>query len=61
LADGHDAFISGIEEVLAGRHPALEVRLNAARDQTYEKRTERMLAVIEARAQGRAMHSGCTS
>jgi len=61
LADGHDAFISGIEDVLAGRHPALEVRLNAAREQTYEKRTERMLAVIEARAQGRALNSGCTS
>jgi glycosyltransferase involved in cell wall biosynthesis len=48
LVDGHEAFIAAIEEVLAGGQPALEVRLTAARDQTYEKRTERMLAVLEA-------------
>ena len=50
LAEDHDGFIAGVEAALRGDAPALEVRLDAARDQTYERRTARMMALIGAPA-----------
>lgn len=46
LADDHAAFIAGIEAALRGEAAPLEARLDAARDQTYERRTARMMALI---------------
>ncbi len=48
LAADHEAFIKGIEDALANRVPPLEERLDAARDQTYERRTARMMALLAA-------------
>jgi len=48
LADDHEAFIKGVEDALAGRLAPLEARLDAARDQTYERRTARMMALLAA-------------
>ena len=48
LADDHDAFIKGVEDALAGRVAPLDARLDAARDQTYERRTARMMALLPA-------------
>lgn len=50
LADGHDDFIRGVEQVLRGESPPLEDRLAIAQEQTYERRTARMLALINAAA-----------
>jgi glycosyltransferase involved in cell wall biosynthesis len=46
LADDHGAFIAGVEQALAGHVAPLEARLDAARDQTYERRTARMMALL---------------
>lgn len=46
LADDHEGFIRGVEDALNGGGAPLEQRLDAARDQTYERRTARMLALI---------------
>ena len=50
LADGHDDFVRGVEQVLRGEAPLLEARLAIAQEQTYERRTARMLALINAAA-----------
>ena len=47
FADGHDQFVAEVERTLAGDCAPLEARLDAAREQTYEKRTERMLAIVD--------------
>lgn len=46
LADGHDDFIRGVERALGGEVPPLGDRLSIAQEQTYERRTARMLAMI---------------
>lgn len=46
LATSHDDFIAGVEGALRGEVPPLEMRLDVAREQTYERRTERMLALV---------------
>lgn len=46
LADDHVAFIAGVEQALASQVAPLEARLDAARDQTYERRTARMMALL---------------
>lgn len=42
-----EGFIRAIEDVLAGKSPALERRLEVAREYTYEARTRRMLSLVE--------------
>lgn len=46
LADGPEAFVSGIENALAGRGAPLDRRLAVARENTYEGRTGKMLDLI---------------
>jgi glycosyltransferase involved in cell wall biosynthesis len=45
--EGADSFAQGLDEALAGGGPSLEVRLAAARDNTYEKRTDKMMAIVD--------------
>lgn len=47
IADTPEGFIRAIEDVLAGECPALERRLEVAREYTYEARTRRMLSLVE--------------
>ena len=47
IADSPDDFIAAIERVLSGDVSSLEDRLNLARKYTYEKRTQRMLKLVE--------------
>ncbi|CAG2135771.1 glycosyltransferase [Cupriavidus numazuensis] len=47
LADDAQAFISEVERAISGDVVALEERLAAAREHTYEIRTEKMMALIE--------------
>ncbi|WP_043365639.1 glycosyltransferase [Cupriavidus sp. WS] len=47
LADNSRAFIMEVERALSGDVVALEERLAAAREHTYEIRTEKMMALIE--------------
>jgi glycosyltransferase involved in cell wall biosynthesis len=49
LASSHEEFVAAIEAALRGRGPALAVRLAVASDHTYERRTTRMLELLEAR------------
>lgn len=46
LVDTHDEFIEAVEQALRGETAPLDQRLDAARDQTYERRTARMMALI---------------
>jgi glycosyltransferase involved in cell wall biosynthesis len=46
IANGHDEFIAGIEAALRNEVAPLERRLDLALDQTYERRTEKMLRLI---------------
>jgi glycosyltransferase involved in cell wall biosynthesis len=46
ITQSNDDFIKGIEDVLAGDVIPLELRLEAAMEQTYERRTKRMLDII---------------
>jgi glycosyltransferase involved in cell wall biosynthesis len=48
LAKTHDEFVSAIERILTGEAPALGARLGVAREHTYARRTERMMALVEA-------------
>ncbi len=48
LADDHEDFIRGIERALRGEVSPVEDRLAMAQEQTYERRTARMLAMINA-------------
>jgi glycosyltransferase involved in cell wall biosynthesis len=47
LAGTHHEFIAAVEAVLHGDAPTLDARLDAAKDQTYVRRTQRMLDLIE--------------
>jgi len=47
LAADHADFIAGVEQALAGRAATLDQRIDAAREQTYERRTQRMMTIIE--------------
>lgn len=46
LADDRSDFIRGVEQALSGHCASLPERLDAARDQTYERRTERMMQLV---------------
>jgi glycosyltransferase involved in cell wall biosynthesis len=48
LAKTHDEFVTAIERILRGHAPELGARLGVAREHTYERRTERMMALVEA-------------
>lgn len=49
LAATHDEFVVALEAALRGRGPPLDARLSVAREHTYERRTGRMLELMEAR------------
>lgn len=46
IAETPEAFITAIEEVLAGNVATLEQRLNVAKEYTYQTRTEKMFNLI---------------
>ncbi len=46
LASSHEDFIAGVETALTSESVPLEVRLDAAKDQTYERRTDRMMKIV---------------
>lgn len=48
MSDTPAQFVSAVEALLAGGGPSLERRLAVARDHTYETRTARMLALVDA-------------
>lgn len=48
LAHDAEGFIANVEKVLKGDGPTLDSRVDVARGQTYEKRTEKMLELIYA-------------
>ena len=54
FADSADDFVTAIAAALAGEGADLAARFDAARDQTYERRTERMMALVEARSAQKA-------
>ena len=47
FVDGAPGFAAAVADAIAGRGATLEERLAAAREQTYEIRTERMMALVE--------------
>lgn len=49
FAATHDQFVAALEAALRGRGPALAARLAVAREHTYERRTARMLELLEIR------------
>jgi hypothetical protein len=49
LAATPDEFVAALDHALRGRGPALATRLAVAREHTYERRTGRMLELLEAR------------
>jgi glycosyltransferase involved in cell wall biosynthesis len=49
LAATHADFVVGVEKALRGNAPALATRLAVAREHTYERRTARMMDLLEAR------------
>jgi glycosyltransferase involved in cell wall biosynthesis len=49
LADTHAEFIAAVERSLKNAGATLDARLAMAREHTYERRTERMLRLLEAR------------
>jgi glycosyltransferase involved in cell wall biosynthesis len=49
LAASHDEFVAALEAALRGGGPPLVERLAVAREHTYERRTARMLELLEAR------------
>ncbi len=53
FADTAADFVAAIERCLAGTAPDLETRLTAARDQTYEIRTAKMMAIVARRLAAR--------
>jgi glycosyltransferase involved in cell wall biosynthesis len=48
LAQTQADFIMGVERALRGNTPGLAARLAAAREHTYERRTARMMQLLEA-------------
>jgi glycosyltransferase involved in cell wall biosynthesis len=51
IAESHEDFIEGVEKALASPLTGLEERLKAAREMTYEVRTEKMLALVRSHLQ----------
>jgi hypothetical protein len=49
LAATHDEFVAALDAALDGRCPTLDARLAVACEHTYERRTARMLELLEAR------------
>ena len=49
FAATHDEFVAALESALRGRGPPLAARLAVAREHTYERRTARMLELLETR------------
>jgi glycosyltransferase involved in cell wall biosynthesis len=49
FAATHEEFVAALESALRGRGPALAARLAVAREHTYERRTARMLELLETR------------
>ena len=49
LAETHGDFVAGVERTLHGDGPTLATRLAVAREHTYERRTARMMQLLEAR------------
>jgi glycosyltransferase involved in cell wall biosynthesis len=49
LAATHADFVAALERALRGDGPALAARLAAASEHTYERRTARMMQLLEAR------------
>ncbi|MDR3507376.1 MAG: glycosyltransferase [Caulobacteraceae bacterium] len=47
FCDGPEAFAAALDEAVAGGGPPLEKRLAAAQDNTYESRTEKMMAIVD--------------
>lgn len=48
LASTHAEFIAGVEKALGGDGAPLEVRVEVAREQTYEQRTAKMMELVSA-------------
>jgi glycosyltransferase involved in cell wall biosynthesis len=48
LAKTHDEFTAAVERGLTGHGPPLDARLGVAREHTYEQRTGRMMALVDA-------------
>jgi glycosyltransferase involved in cell wall biosynthesis len=53
IAGSVDGFVAAIEAVLGGQAPSLEARLDAAREHTWDARTDRMLALLRDSDAGR--------
>lgn len=49
FCDGAEAFTQAIQAALDGQSPSLQLRLDAAREQTYDRRTEKMMALVQGR------------
>jgi glycosyltransferase involved in cell wall biosynthesis len=49
LAESTSEFVAGLERALRGQGPSLSARLAVAREHTYERRTARMMQLLEAR------------
>lgn len=47
LAESNEDFIKGVDAALSGEIAPLDSRLDIAREQTYERRTRKMLKLIE--------------
>jgi glycosyltransferase involved in cell wall biosynthesis len=47
FCEGAKAFAEALDSSVAGHGPELEVRLAAAREQTYEIRTKKMMAIMD--------------
>ncbi|WP_321798796.1 glycosyltransferase [Caballeronia sp. J97] len=54
LAGTHDEFIEAVAAALRGEGATLDARLEAAREQTYEVRTQKMLDLIYGRSRQHA-------
>lgn len=52
IAADSDDFVAGVEAALRGEGAPLAMRLDLALEQTYERRTERMLKLLPPRGQG---------
>ncbi|MBI5333183.1 MAG: glycosyltransferase [Burkholderiales bacterium] len=61
LASDSEAFIAGVEAALRGEGPSLEARLDAAREQTYQRRTSRMMALVESGMKEKSMAAASRS
>ena len=48
LTPNYEGFITAVEDAVAGRGADIATRLDAAKEQTYERRTRKMMAIIDA-------------